>query len=312
MELVQVTDSNSNVLLATQNFWTIGNPATQLPGNTSVFYTVANSETLISATVVTTSGQPVYAGPAGASSTPTRITFAQIAGQGGVNVAVNTDKLQYLNAVSAVPGTVLLLNAAPQKWTLVVATTCYYLRTSNYGYIKWDGRFGFATVAAAEDASVFEYLNGILYVHGTFSAGGQVAVALVSDGTTVTAPSVSVATPSANLASILADGSLLFGSRQYLSSTAMGSLVLSSISSPFSLCTMQLVPTADAPYLDTLICYLWPNSVAGFAWPLPPVPPPTRLLTPQQSQTVGIACAAFVAFIVISCLVIFAMKRPKK
>lgn len=312
MELVQITDSNNNVLLATQNFWTIGNFFTQLPGNTSVFYTVPNSETLICATVVTTSGQPVFAGPTGASSTPTRVTLPQIAGQGGVNIAVNTDKIQYVNAVSALPGTVLVMSNTLQKWTLVSATTCYYLRVSNYGYAKWDGNTGFTTVAAATDGSVFEYLNGTLYVHGTFNVGSRQAVAIVSTGTAVTAQSVSVASTSSYLASIQSDGTLTLGSKQYLSATTLGTLTLSSVSSPSRLCTMQQVSPAEAPLLSTLICYLWPTSVAGFAWPLPPLAPAKPpLLNPKQIQTLGIACAAVAAFIMISCLIIFGMKRPK-
>lgn len=312
MALVQVTDSNLNVLLATQNFWTIGNSSTQLPGNTSVFYTLPQSETLISATVVTTAGQPVYAGPGGASTTPTRITLPQVAGQGGVNIAVKTDSLQYVNAVSALPGTVLVLNSTLQQWTLAKVTTCYYLRTSNYGYAKWDGGAGFTNVAADTDASVFEYLNGTLYVHGTFNVSSRVAVALVSNGTSVTAQSVSVTSTSAYLASIQSNGSLTLGSAQFLSSTDTGTLNLCPVTSPSKLCTMQPVPIVMAPMLGNLICYLWPTSVPGFAWPLPPVPPTAPpLLTPKQSQTIGIACAAVAAFVIISCLILFGMKRPK-
>ena len=312
MTLVQITDSNFNVLLATQNFWTLGNSFTQLPGNTSVFYTVPGSETLISATVVTTSGQPVYAGPSGASATPTRITLPPVAGQGGVNIAVNTDKLQYVNAVSALPGTVLVLNSTLQQWTLVQATTCYYLRTSNYGYAKWDGSAGFGVVAASQDASVFEYLNGTLYVHGTFNVSSRVAVAVVSNGSTVTAQSVSVTNTSTYLASIQSNGSLTLGSSQFLSSTDTGTLTLCPVASPSKLCTMQLVPTVMSPLLGDLICYLWPTSMPGFAWPLPPLAPSgPPLLTPTQSRAVGIACAAVAAFVIISCLIVFGMKRPK-
>jgi hypothetical protein len=314
MDLFHVADTAGNVLLLTQNFWTLGEPTGQLPGNTSVFYTIPGSQTLISASVVTTAGQPVYAGPGGASPTPTRINLPETsAGNGNVSVAVTpagakdtSVAASYLTSVSSVPGTTLPLSNGKQAWTLPPATTCYYMRTSEYAYVRWDGATAFTLVLDVASATLFEYLNGVLYVHGTYDNSSASAVAVVVNGTAVVAAVVALSVVAPALASIQPDGAVLLGA-QYVADTLSGTLALCPLATPARLCTMQPVPPADAPRLVDMICYQWVTRAPGFLWPLRPLPPPPdpSFLTPIQKQILAWSAIGLVIAIIITLICVY-------
>ena len=302
MDLFQAVDAVGNVLLLTQNYWTItGDTTAQLPGNSTVFYSIPGSQTLVSASVVTTSGQPVYASQGGASTTPTRIALpAASAGNGNVSIVVGDAGNAYLGTVTSTPGTTLALTSTTQPWTLAPATTCYYMRSSKYAYMVWDGSTGFSPVLDVTAASVFEYLNGTLFVHGTYASGKAVSVAAAAGN--VVAVKGSVSTQSSPLTSIQPGGEVTLGA-QYIADLPSSALTLCPVDTPSRLCTMQVVPASNAPLLTDMICYQWVIS-AGVTWPLPPLPPsPPPGLTPAQIQALGIAGAALAAAIVLGCLI---------
>ena len=271
----------------------------------------------------------MYAGPKGyANLQPSNIILESM-GQGAVSINVGG---LYLTSQPS-PDQTLTLSAMPKTvWFLSTSLPLYTIRTNTGSVLAaaenplTSAGGGLIVTNDTSKALQIEYLNGYLFVHGSYAwnDGKPTAMALTatnSGGVVISSIALTADLPNGPVA--LAPAPFALGNlplynfsitSQNVCNTNDGKISVASGCSPT--CFLQQVPVS-AGLLSQMIVYTWPND-ASLDWPNPPPPIIVPKRAPDLSSrdwTAIITCSVVVGLFIIGIIayaIVVAKKRKRK